>query len=100
VGLAFIHAFDFAKGEVIIHTPLRRPALDEVDAMLRGDISWEPHSAPKQRAAAHSSSGLWQPYFCPWSLEEMGAGTRVLSTRGNLLRKRLQKKGLKKGEAS
>lgn len=91
MALAFVHAFDFAKRELVVHTPASAASLAKVNAVLRGDIAWEPHNTPR-RAGVALTAGPWQPYFCAWSLEEMGAGTRVISTRGNVMRKRLLKR--------
>merc|ERR1712070_562238 len=47
LALAFVHAFDFACMEVVLYTPAPVESLKGVNAILRGDISWEPHFAPR-----------------------------------------------------
>merc|ERR1712151_822097 len=99
VGIGFIHSFDFERCQVVLYTPIHGDQLSRVNALLRGDIVWEPHSSRGQRATVgaavaegdvqtHIVSPL-QPYCCAWALEGLAAGTRVISTRGNLKRRRL-----------
>lgn len=90
VGLAFVHSFDIAAGEIVLYTPAAPEALAAADALLRGDVTWEPHSVRGQRVAAEAQAGagVFQPYCAPWALEGMAAGARVLSQRRNVRRTR------------
>jgi hypothetical protein len=82
--LAFVHAFDLRLNELVVHVPTRAlPLLDSVNAVLRGDVSWEPDGAQGESVLAHPL----QPFHAAWSLEGLGSGARVLSTRRNVLRK-------------
>lgn len=88
---AFIHSFDFQREEMTFYSPLSPKDIGKVNLVLRGDLAWQPNSAKGLQVAAGPVSPL-QPYCAPWLLEGMGVGARVVSTRGNIRRRRLQAK--------
>jgi len=88
---AFVHSFDMARGELVVHCPqsaLSVIASGESLAVLRGDVRWEP-----QGSTGECPAGLCpqEPYCAAWALRGLGAGARVLSTRRSVLRRRLPK---------
>jgi len=102
VAVAFVHSFDFNKGELIVHTPASAVSIAEANVVLRGDVTWEPQATLGHRAQVRLSASMGaslpasplQPYFCAWALEGMGRGARVVSMRQNLWRKRLRPAGV------
>lgn len=91
-GIAFLHSFDHAKSEVVLTTGASVATLSSVNAIIRGDIVWEPHSTRGQRVPVSAMSPL-QPYNSFWVLEGLATGARVVTTRTNLRRKRLRGTG-------
>lgn len=92
---AFVHSFDLARGELVVHLP--RSALAELGgavggqeplAVLRGDVRWEPQGPSGECSTALCPQ---EPYCAAWALRGLGAGARVLSTRRSVLRRRLPK---------
>ncbi|CAJ1428324.1 unnamed protein product [Effrenium voratum] len=90
VAYAFVHCFDFKAGEVVVYSPCTAQQLESVDLVLRGEVAWEPNSTRNLKLGDGRPSPL-QPYSAPWLLEGMGVGSRVVTTKGNLKRRRLRK---------
>eukprot|EP00931_Biecheleriopsis_adriatica_P000326 TRINITY_DN100345_c0_g1_i1.p1 TRINITY_DN100345_c0_g1~~TRINITY_DN100345_c0_g1_i1.p1 ORF type:complete len:253 (-),score=37.87 TRINITY_DN100345_c0_g1_i1:47-748(-) len=88
LAFAFVHSFDFEKAELAFYSPVQPQSLQDVTLVLRGDIAWEPNSARGMRTTGTASP--LQPYSSPWLLEGMGVGTRVVSTKGNIRRRKLR----------
>ena len=89
VAYAFVHSFDFSVGQLVVYSCLPESALGSVNLVLRGEIAWEPNSTRNLRLGDGSPSPM-QPYAAPWFLEGMGVGSRVVSKRGNIRRRKLQ----------
>lgn len=92
LSFAFVHSFDFAQGDVIVYPADPQAPLEKVEAVLRGDITWEPHSIRGQQVAGELLDSMavspLQPYCSPWLLEGLAAGARTRSMRPHLLSKR------------
>lgn len=89
VAYAFVHSFDFRVGQIVVHSCLLESAVGSVNLVLRGEIAWEANSTRNLRLGDGSPSPM-QPYAAPWFLEGMGVGSRVVSTRGNIRRRKLR----------
>ena len=89
VSYAYVHSFDFRVGQIIVYSCLPELALARVNLILRGEIAWEPNSTRNLRLGDGRPSPM-QPYSAPWFLEGMGVGTRVVSARGNIRRRKLR----------
>jgi hypothetical protein len=92
VAIAFVHSFDFARGEVSFFSPATPEILAGVNAILRGNISWEPNSkhgldVSVKDAPADFVSPV-QPYCSTWMLEGMAVGAKAISGRRGLKRQR------------
>lgn len=91
VAIAFVHSFDFARGEVSFFSPATPEILEGVNAVLRGSISWEPNSklgldvSVKDAPADYVSP--MQPYCSAWMLEGMAVGAKAISGRRGLKRR-------------
>lgn len=74
IAFAFVHAFDTVRGEVVLILPAgeasRAAALAETTVVVRGDLTWEPHSVKGQLVELGDDvlSPL-QPYCSAWMLE-------------------------------
>jgi len=85
IAVAYIHSFDVDTREVTFFSPASKAELQEVDAILRGDIIWDPHavrgvelpSGPRGTAFVSPLT----PYCCTWSLDGLSSGTRAAKTK-------------------
>lgn len=93
IATAFVHSFDTVQGEVVVYTPASVEALSPVDCVLRGEHVWHPQSIDGQFLSAEgqdttSMSSPLHPYCSAWTLDGLGTGSRLPSTRPFLKRKR------------
>ena len=89
IAYAFVHSFDFSVGEIVVYSCVSESSLNNVNLVLRGEIAWEPNSTRNLRLGDGCSSPM-QPYSAPWFLEGMGVGSRVVSTKGFIRRRKLR----------
>lgn len=94
VALAYVHSFDWARDEVTFFSPAQEADLSEVDAVLRGDIKWYPHSArsvelPPGPLGMPPVSPL-TPYCSMWALDGFSSGTTAAKSKHVTHRKLLR----------
>merc|ERR1712232_399039 len=91
IALAFVHSFDFVKGNLLVYTNSSEHTFDTNITVVRGKIEWEPHTAKGTRVPKEASSFL-QPYVGSWVLQGIATGARVRSQRTNVAQTRDNKR--------
>lgn len=90
ITVAFVHSFDNECGDVIVYPADAQAPLDRVNAVIRGEITWEPHSVRGQYVTGELQDSIGvsplQPYCSSWVLEGLAAGARTQSMRRDLRR--------------
>eukprot|EP00929_Paragymnodinium_shiwhaense_P054966 TRINITY_DN27568_c0_g1_i1.p1 TRINITY_DN27568_c0_g1~~TRINITY_DN27568_c0_g1_i1.p1 ORF type:complete len:712 (+),score=159.60 TRINITY_DN27568_c0_g1_i1:255-2138(+) len=90
--VAFVHAFDKVAGELVVYAPATTSELVGVNAVVRGDILWEPYSTHGQRVSEGAVTSPLQPYVSPWMLEGLATGARKQTGRRHVPRRKFMKR--------